>query len=188
MKAALRQFKNDIDPGDEVVVFYAGHGVQLGGANYLIPVDTHGESEDAVRDEAIALQRVLDDLSERRVQVALVILDACRDNPLRQMGRSSIGSGRGRGLAPTSAATGQMIVYSAGTGQQALDSLGPADTHANSVFTHVFAREMHTPGLSLDRIVRNVRSEVVKLARSVNHDQVPTIYDQVVGEYFFIQP
>ena len=62
------------------------------------------------------------------------------------------------------------------------------DTHANSVFTHVFAREMHTPGLSLDRIVRNVRSEVVKLARSVNHDQVPTIYDQVVGEYFFIQP
>ena len=79
-------------------------------------------------------------------------------------------------------------MYSAGIGQQALDSLGPSDTHANSVFTRVFAREMHKPGLSLDRIVRNVRSEVVSLARSVNHEQVPAIYDQVIGEYFFVKP
>ena len=93
-----------------------------------------------------------------------------------------------RGLAPTSAATGQMIVYSAGIGQQALDSLGPKDTEPNSVFTRVFVREMHKPGLSLDKIVRNVRSEVVSLARSINHEQVPAIYDQVIGEFFFIKP
>lgn len=186
MKATLRQFKNTLDPGDEVVVFYAGHGVQLAGANYLIPVDTVGDSEDAVRDESIAVQRVLDDIAERRAQVALIILDACRDNPFRQSGRSSIGGARG--LAPTSAATGQMIVYSAGIGQQALDSLGPKDTEPNSVFTRVFVREMHKPGLSLDKIVRNVRSEVVSLARSINHEQVPAIYDQVIGEFFFIKP
>jgi hypothetical protein len=185
MKAALRQFKNTLDAGDEVVVFYAGHGVQLASANYLIPVDTVGESEEAVRDEAIAVQRVLDDITERRAQVALIILDACRDNPFRQSGRSSIGGTRG--LAPTSAATGQMIVYSAGIGQQALDSLGPKDTEPNSVFTRVFVREMHKPGLSLDKIVRNVRTEVVNLARSVNHEQVPAIYDQVIGEFFFIK-
>ena len=180
MRAALRQFKSRVEGGDEVIIFFAGHGVQLGGTNYLLPVDITGENEEQIRDESIQLQRILDDMTEKRAKFTLAMLDACRDNPFKGSGRS-IGS---RGLAPTNAATGQMVIFSAGTGQQALDKLGPNDPEKNGLFTRVFLKEMQKPGISVDRILRNVRTEVVNLAKTVGHDQVPAIYDQVVGEYF----
>jgi hypothetical protein len=180
MRAALRQFKSRVEGGDEVIIFFAGHGVQLGGTNYLLPVDIAGENEEQIRDESIQLQRILDDMTEKRAKFTLAMLDACRDNPFKGSGRS-IGS---RGLAPTNAATGQMVIFSAGTGQQALDKLGPNDPEKNGLFTRVFLKEMQKPGISVDRILRNVRTEVVNLAKTVGHDQVPAIYDQVVGEYF----
>jgi hypothetical protein len=62
--------------------------------------------------------------------------------------------------------------------------LGPNDPEKNGLFTRVFLKEMQKPGISVDRILRNVRTEVVNLAKTVGHDQVPAIYDQVVGEYF----
>ena len=184
MKAALRTFANQVQGGDEVLFFFAGHGVQLGMTNYLLPTDILGESEAQVRDEAIPLQRVLDDMSERKAKFALAVIDACRDNPFKSVGRS-IG---GRGLAPTNAATGQMVIFSAGTGQQALDRLGQDDKVKNGVFTRVFVQEMQNPQLSIDRIVRNVRNQVAELARSVGHEQVPAIYDQVLGEFYFKRP
>ena len=180
MRAALRQFKSRVEGGDEVIIFFAGHGVQLAGTNYLLPVDITGENEEQIRDESIQLQRILDDMTEKRAKFTLAMLDACRDNPFKGSGRS-IGS---RGLAPTNAATGQMVIFSAGTGQQALDKLGPNDPEKNGLFTRVFLKEMQKPGISVDRILRNVRTEVVNLAKTVGHDQVPAIYDQVVGEYF----
>jgi hypothetical protein len=180
MRAALRQFKSRVEGGDEVIIFFAGHGVQLAGTNYLLPVDITGENEEQIRDESIQLQRILDDMTEKRAKFTLAMLDACRDNPFKGSGRS-LGS---RGLAPTNAATGQMVIFSAGTGQQALDKLGPNDPEKNGLFTRVFLKEMQKPGISVDRILRNVRTEVVNLAKTVGHDQVPAIYDQVVGEYF----
>ncbi len=183
MKAALRGFKTQVDAGDEVAFFYAGHGVQLANSNYLVPIDVAGEGEEQMRDEGISLQRILDDMSERKAKFTLAMIDACRDNPFKSNGRA-IG-GTGRGLAPTTAATGQMIVFSAGTGQQALDKLGPNDKDKNGLFTRIFVREMQKPGVSVDRVVRNVRGEVVNMAKSVGHDQVPAIYDQVVGEFYF---
>lgn len=181
MKQALREFKARVQGGDEVVFFFAGHGVQIGGINYLLPTDIQGESEEQVRDEAIQLQRVLDDMQERSAGFMLAVVDACRDNPFRTTGRA-IG---GRGLAPTAAATGQMIIFSAGAGQQALDKLNPADTASNGVFTRVFVREMLKPGLPVDRVLRNVRQEVVQLARSVGKEQTPALYDQAVGDFYF---
>ena len=151
--------------------------------HYLVPVDVAGESEDQLRDEAIPLQRFLDDMSDKRVKFSLAMIDACRDNPFKSNGRA-LGGGT-RGLAPTTAATGQMVVFSAGTGQQALDKLGPSDKDKNGVFTRIFLREMQKPGITVDRIVRNVRSEVVSLAKSVGHEQVPAIYDQTIGEFYF---
>jgi hypothetical protein len=181
MKDALRTFRTDIQGGDEVIVFFAGHGVQLGAANYLLPVDIRGDTEEQVRDEAIPLQRVLDDLSERKARFSLAIVDACRDNPFRGTGRA-IG---GRGLAPAAAASGQMVIFSAGAGQQALDRLGDNDREANGVFTRVFLREMSRPGVPVDRVVRTVRNEVVRLARTVGHEQVPALYDQTLGDFYF---
>ena len=78
-----------------------------------------------------------------------------------------------------------MIVFSAGTGQQALDKLGPNDTDKNGLFTRLFIKEMRKPGIPIDRLVRNVRNDVVNTAKSIGHEQVPAIYDQVVGEFYF---
>ena len=181
MKAALRTFSSQVQGGDEVMFFFAGHGVQLGAANYLLPTDIGGESEAQVKDEAIQLQRVLDDMTEKKAKFTLAMIDACRDNPFKSTGRN-IG---GRGLAPTTAATGQMVVFSAGTGQQALDRLGNNDKNKNGVFTRTFLKEMQKPGVSIDRIVKNVREEVAELAKTVGHEQVPAIYDQVLGDFYF---
>jgi uncharacterized caspase-like protein len=155
--------------------------VQLGSANYLLPTDIRADHEEQVKDEAIPLQRILDDLNDRKAKFALAVVDACRDNPFQSKGRS-IG---GRGLAPTSAASGQMVMYSAGAGQQALDRLGPNDQERNGLFTRVLLREMTVPGQSVDRVLRIVRNEVVKLARGVGHEQTPALYDQAIGEFFF---
>ena len=78
-----------------------------------------------------------------------------------------------------------MIVFSAGSGQQALDKLGPDDKLKNGLFTRTFLKHIDTPGVSVDQIVRDVREEVVKSARSVGHEQVPAIYDQVIGRFYF---
>ena len=181
MKEAIRTFKSQIRGGDEVVVFFAGHGVQLGATNYLLPVDIRGQSEDQVRDEAIPLQRVLDDFQDTKARFALAIIDACRDNPFKTAGRA-IG---GRGLASTSAATGQMVMFSAGTGQQALDRLGPQDREPHGLFTRVLLKEIDKPGVSIERMVRNVRNEVARLSKTVGHEQVPAVYDQTLGDFFF---
>ena len=183
MKEALRNFRAEIQGGDEVVLFFAGHGVQIGAANYLLPVDIRGQSEEQVKDEAIGLQRVLDDLSERRPRFSLAVIDACRNNPLKSNGRA-LG---GRGLAAPQAASGQMVIFSAGSGQEALDRLNDKDKNPNGLFTRVFLREMLKPGVPLDRVVRSVRTQVVELAKSVGHEQVPATYDQTLGDFFFMR-
>lgn len=182
MKETLRQFRQTVQGGDEVVVYFAGHGVQLANTNYLLPVDIRGQNEEEVKDESIPLQRILDDMQERRAGFMLAIIDACRDNPFRIATRAA----RSRGLAPTSAATGQMIIFSAGTGQQALDKLGNHDTERNGLFTRLLLREMKKPGQSIDRIVRSVRTEVARLAKTVGHEQTPAVYDQTLGDFYFI--
>ena len=78
-----------------------------------------------------------------------------------------------------------MVVFSAGTGQQALDNLGPSDKEKNGIFTRIFIREMTKPDRTVDAVVRQVRNEVVRMAKSVGHEQVPAIYDQVVGDFYF---
>ena len=181
MNESLRRFRNNLSGGDEAVFFYAGHGVQLGGTNYLLPVDMKGNDVDNVVDDAIRLQRVLDDFAERKTRFALAIVDACRDNPF-------VGSGRNletRGLVPVQAANGQMVIYSAGAGQKALDRLNDQDTSPNGLFTRVFVKELGKPGVPIHDAVRNVRQEVVRLANGVVHEQVPAIYDQSIGDFYF---
>jgi hypothetical protein len=182
MKEALRAFKAEVAGGDEALFYFSGHGVQFEGSNYLIPVDVIAQSEEQVADDSVALQRVLDDLRDQKARFTLAIIDACRENPFK-------GAGRGlsrRGLAPVTAATGQMVLYSAGAGQEALDRLGPHDADPNGVFTRVFIREIKKPGVPADQILKNVRDQVVQMAKSINHEQVPALYDQSIGEFYFI--
>ena len=181
MNSAVRRFKASVSGGDEAVFFYSGHGVQLGGANYLLPVDLSGDDEEHVKDDAVQLQRVLDDLAEQKASFSLAIIDACRDNPFKGKGRNMAT----RGLAPTSAASGQMIIFSAGAGQQALDRLGDTDKTSNGVFTRVLLREIEQGRQPIDRALKSVRAEVVRLAKSIGHDQVPALYDQSIGDFYF---
>jgi hypothetical protein len=111
LKEAMRNFKARISGGDEAVFYFSGHGVQFGSANYLLPVDITGESQEQIQDDALSLQRVLNDLQEQKARFSLVIVDACRNNPFRNQGRA-LG---GRGLIPVNPATGQMVlVFSQG--------------------------------------------------------------------------
>jgi len=181
MKSALRDFKAQVAGGDEVVFYFSGHGVQFGGTNYLIPVDITADSEAQVADDAVPLQRILDDLTEQKARFSLAIIDACRSNPFKEAGRA-IG---GRGLVPVTPATGQMIMYSAGAGQAALDNLGPHDTNPNGVFTRVLIQEMRKPGVPAGTLLKDVQSDVVELAHGVGHEQVPALYDQSLGKFFF---
>jgi hypothetical protein len=182
LQGDLRAFRQRISGGDEVVLYFAGHGVQVAGANYLLPSDVGSDSEDQVRDEALALSRVLDEIRERKPRLSLAIIDACRDNPFSGSGRS-IG---GRGLAGVSGATGQMVIFAAGEGQKALDRLGDSDRNRNGVFTRIFVREMARPGVSIRDVLFKVRDDVAALAESVRHEQVPAVYDQVRGNFYFV--
>jgi hypothetical protein len=181
MKSALRDFKAQVAGGDEVVFYFSGHGVQFGGTNYLVPVDITADSEAQVADDAVPLQRILDDLTEQKARFSLAIIDACRSNPFKEAGRA-IG---GRGLVPVTPATGQMIMYSAGAGQAALDNLGPHDTNPNGVFTRVLIEQMRKPGVPAGALLKDVQSDVVELAHGVGHEQVPALYDQSLGKFYF---
>ncbi len=181
MKDDVREFKSHIKGGDEVFFFYSGHGVQIEAMNYLLPVDVRAESEDQVRDDALALSTVLSDLRAQKPALTLAVVDACRDNPFKGTGRA-IG---GRGLTGVGGANGQMVIYSAGEGQQALDRLSEGDPVKNGLFTRVFMKEMERPGVPIDQVARQVRAEVNRQALTVKHEQVPAIYDQVIGQYYF---
>jgi hypothetical protein len=78
-----------------------------------------------------------------------------------------------------------MVLFAAGTNQQALDQLGPGDRSPNGLFTRVLLKQMAQPGVSVDRVLRGVRDEVVRLAKSVGHEQVPALYDQAIGDFYF---
>jgi hypothetical protein len=181
MKVALRAFKAQISGGDEVVFYFSGHGVQFGGTNYLIPVDLLPQNEEEVADDSVGLQRVLDDMSDQKARFSLAIIDACRENPFKSAGRS-IGK---KGLV-MQAATGQMVMYSAGSGQEALDHVGDHDTDPNGLFTRVLIREIKKPGVTANQLLKNVSYQVVQVAKTVNHEQVPALYDQTIGDYYFV--
>jgi hypothetical protein len=185
MQAALRDFRDKVNAGDEVLFYFSGHAVEIDGKNFLTPIDTVGINQNQLADDSIDLKSaVLDPLTTKKVKLTLALIDACRDNPFLKTAstRSTAGT---KGLAPTTPATGQLIVYSAGSGQTALDRLGPNDTDKNGVFTRVLLSEMKKNNVPIHQVIRNVRSEVVKLARSIGHDQVPAIYDQVDGDFYF---
>jgi uncharacterized caspase-like protein len=171
------------EAGGEAVVYFAGHGVQVANTNYLLPVDFDGADEAMLPFEAVSLTEVGNQLLDAKTRFSLLIIDACRNNPLPSRRGRNLRTGPG--LAPMSPATGQMVVYSAGSGQVALDGLGDRDPIRNGVFAREFAREMRTPGIDVREMMLTVRESVERLASSVNHAQRPAIYDESRGRFVF---
>ena len=186
MNRTISDFTSALQPGDTAVVFYAGHGVEIAGENYLLPTDivapASGDS-DFVRSESIALSSLLDRVRATGARMAIVIVDACRDNPFEVSTGRSIG--RTRGLGRIAAPEGTFVIFSAGAGQLALDRLNDGETEKNSVFTRALLPRLSEPGLELRAMVAELRREVRSLAETVQHDQTPAYYDELLGDFFF---
>ena len=185
MVKAVEAFTNGITGGDEVVVFFAGHGVQIKNGSYLLPTDIEANSEKEVEKTAYELLALTDMISEAKPAFSLVMIDACRDNPLKAGGRSV---GNLRGLSAVEPPKGQIVVYSASRGQQALDRLNPQDSNPNGVFTREFITRMKKPGVKIEDLMREVQDSVESLAKSVNHEQRPAVYNEARGNFYFFAP
>lgn len=185
MSRALAEFERKIEPGDVALLFFAGHGFAINGTNYLLPVDVPqaGPGEESiVADASFAANGLADRMREKGASTAVMILDACRDNPFEVKGKRSL-SGT-RGLARMSPAEGMFVLYSAGSGQAALDRLGENDSHKNSVFTRTLLTELTKPDQSMVQVAKRTQVQVRKLARKVGHEQTPAYYDQIIGELY----
>src|SRR6202163_3550446 len=174
-RRALRDFGDRARDADIAVVYYAGHGIEVDGTNYVIPVDAKLERDTDVYDEAFSLDRVLLAIEPAK-QLRLVILDACRDNPFAKVMKRTVASRAiGQGLAkiePTS--PNMLIAYSAKAGSTALD--GDAK---NSPFTMALAKHLTTPGLDVRRAFGFVRDDVLK---NTGNRQEPFVYGSLGGD------
>src|SRR5438105_2794750 len=174
-RRALRDFADRARDADIAVVYYAGHGIEVDGGNYLIPVDARLERDTDIYDEGLSLDRILIAIEPAK-KLRLVILDACRDNPFaRTMKRTVASRAIGQGLAkvePTS--PNVLIAYSAKAGFTAADGDGQ-----NSPFTAALSHHLTKPGLDVRRAFGFVRDEVLK---TTNNRQEPFVYGSLGGE------
>ncbi|MBI5320706.1 caspase family protein [Bradyrhizobium sp.] len=174
-RRALRDFADRSRDADIAVVYYAGHGIEVDGGNYLIPVDAKLERDTDVYDEALSLDRVLLAVEPAK-KLRLVILDACRDNPFsRNMKRTVASRAIGQGLAKVEPNSPNLLIaYSAKAGSTAADGDGK-----NSPFTSALSKHLTTPGLDVRRAFGFVRDDVLK---TTNNRQEPFVYGSLGGE------
>jgi hypothetical protein len=186
MSARLAEFIGRLDPGDTATVYYAGHGVEIDGENYLLPTDIPAPENggaDFIKLESFSLSELLDGIRGTGARTVLVFLDACRNNPFEEARGRNIGTSRG--LGRVAAPQGTFVIFSAGAGQTALDSLDAEDRDPNSVFTRLLLPKLTEPGLELRTLVAQLRIEVRDLARTQSHDQFPAYYDELLGDFYF---
>lgn len=175
MRRVLREFVDNAAEADIAVVYFAGHGIEVDGINYLVPVDAVLDRDRDVYDEALSLERVLVAVEPAK-RLRLIILDACRDNPFtRSMKRTLASRAVGRGLAkvePTAPNT--LIAFASKAGSTASDGDG-----GNSPFTAALVSHVTRPGLDLRRAFGYVRDDVLK---KTGNKQEPYLYGSLGGE------
>ena len=191
---ALRTFANEAENSDWAMVYYAGHGIEVSGVNYLVPVDATLAVDRDVEYEAIPLSQLLR-ATDAAKKIKLVMLDACRDNPFaprktavtEAVGRVStagapIGSRstNGRGLAEVKVAGATLVVFAAKDGQVALDGEG-----GNSPFAVAVVQRIATPGVEINKVFRLVRDDVMEATAG---RQEPYTYGSLPGreDFFFV--
>jgi TolB protein len=197
MDRAIDELVEKTANGGVAVFFFAGHGVQVGGANFLLPIDLRLSAASDLTRDAIDLGSVMDRLARAKTKFALLVIDACRDNPFAKATAGSTVASRGvrasvapRGLTmPSSSAApdGLIILYSAGINEQALDRLSERDTDPNGLFTREFVKQLKAPWRRVDDMLRRVRVAVREQAIKVGHAQNPALYDQS-SDYFYLVP
>lgn len=181
MRRVIRDFSEMTRDADMAVVFFAGHGIEVDGSNFLIPTDAKLERDIDIEDEAIALDRVVRMLEPAK-KLRLVILDACRDNPFaRTMKRTMVSRSVGRGLAKVEPPTSDtLIAFAAKAGSLAGDGDG-----IHSPFTAALLKHIATPGLDLRIVFGRVRDEVIK---NTSNRQEPFVYGSLGGSNVALVP
>lgn len=171
MEDAVDEFNQRLRQGGLGLFYYAGHGVQVQGENYLIPIDARLKRQEDVRYKTLALGQVLGALKDARNQLNLVLLDACRDNPFTQSWRSST-----QGLAVVAAARGTLIGYAAGPGEKAADGRG-----RNGTYTEHLLKHMSTPGIPVEWMLKRVRATVDTVTKG---EQTPWTHSSLIGDIY----
>lgn len=176
MKRAIDEFGQKLSDYDVGLFFYAGHGIQARGYNYLIPVDANLISEQQVEYDCVQADRVLALMDAAQSDVNIIILDACRNNPFERSWTRSSTSG---GLAFMNAPSGSLIAYSTAPGQTASDGKG-----TNSTYTRAMLESIAIPGLTILQTFQNVRSLVQERS---GDQQIPWESTSLVGNFYFIK-
>jgi len=172
MKRLIREFGMKLKNGGSGLFYYAGHGVQSKGRNYLIPIDADIQSEAEVEDSGVDAGLVLNYMDDAQNGLNIVILDACRNNPFARSFRSATD-----GLAQVDAPTGTLIAYATAPGRVASDG-----TAQNGLYTAELLKQMKVPGVSVTDMFMRVRAEVMKQTGS---KQVPWEASSLVGAFYF---
>ena len=174
MQLAVREFSRKIQNGSVGLFYYAGHGMQSGGRNFLIPIDAQIETEGDLVLEGLDLNSVLEQMGMAQNRLNIVILDACRNNPFTRSFRSY----SQQGLAQVNAPSGTFIAYATAPGQTASDGKGQ-----NGLYTQELLANMRAPGLPIEEVFKNVR---VQVKQKSNGAQIPWDASSLEGSFYFV--
>jgi len=178
---ALTEFGGRLSQSRGIGLFYfAGHGVQVSGRNYLLPVDAGLRSELDAAVRAIDVDEIVQRLRDANARINVVVLDACRDNPLLRDSRSAGGEGATPGFAPMRPPQGTLIAYATEPGRVAADG-----RDGNSPYTRALLRHIGSPGLAVEQVFKRVREEV---SRETGGRQVPVEYSMLTGSDLVLVP
>jgi Caspase domain len=173
MKRAVRTFGERTRTGGTRLFYYAGHGVQVNGENFLIPIGADFNNEQEVEYEAVNVGLVLAQMEEVKNSINIVVLDACRNNPFARSFRSA-----SRGLASVNAPSGTLIAYATAPGSVASDG-----TANNGIYTQELLRYMRTPGISVEEIFKRIR---ISVREKTQGKQTPWESSSLTGDFYFI--
>jgi hypothetical protein len=175
MKRAIREFGRKLENGGIGLFYYAGHGLQVDGINYLIPVNAQIYNQEEVEYECVEAGFLLAQMENARNTMNVVIIDACRDNPFARSFRSS-----NRGLATINAPTGTLIAYATAPGSVASDGTGK-----NGLYTEILLNEIQVEGQKIEETFKNVRRAVLDMS---DGRQTPWESSSLIGDFYFVPP
>lgn len=174
MDKALRRFKISLKDNDVGLFFFAGHGLQIDGENYLTAVDTDASGEDEAKHSSLALNKVITAMEKSEALTSIIILDACRNNPFERGWDRSFQS---RGLAPVYAPRGTLIAYATSPGQTADDGKG-----RNGAYTSALLKHISKPDLTIEAMFKCVRNT---LSADTDGRQISWEHTSLSGEFYF---
>jgi len=175
MKQAINSFGQKLKDYDVGLFYYAGHGVQSKGVNYMIPVDAELKNEETIEFDCVAADRVLAFMDAASTKVNLIIMDACRNNPFARSWQRSAGGG---GLAMMDAPKGSLIAYATSPGRTASDGAA-----SNGLYTSALLKFMRNPALTIEQVFKQVRNEVSDKSGGA---QIPWETTSLTGEDFYL--